>query len=263
MLSPRKAIGKIELGRLVRAGLTPAILSLPALFWVIDATRRASFAALGRDQGIFQYVAWALSRGEIDYRDVRDVNGPLTHFVHAAFLVLGGADEHRFRILDLLITGATFGLVGACLPGATRVRSRASTAPAEPGPADPGAPSPAARIAWAVAAAVVLGAQYLQYDFWHSAQRESFFDWLMLPSVALQLVAQCPTTRPRGRSIALTMATGALSVAPWFGKPTYALFTLLQLAVLAAEPPPETSRLRALAAFGGGALLGLAGLATL
>ena len=38
---------------------------------------RASWTPLGRDQGIFQYVAWAVAQGDVDYRDVRDVNGPL------------------------------------------------------------------------------------------------------------------------------------------------------------------------------------------
>jgi hypothetical protein len=220
--------------RLLRSLLAPLAIALPPLFWVIDATKRASFTTLGRDQGIFQYVGWALARGERDYRDVRDVNGPLTHLVHRLLLALGGADEHRFRVLDLVITGATFAYVGACLPG---LRSRQK-------------PDWVERAAWAIAAWVVLSGQYLLYGYWDLAQRESFFDWFLLPSVALQLVAQArlgggaaqPPSRQGGRWLA---AAGALSVIPWFGKPTYALFTVAQLIALLSDDVPRRTSLRA------------------
>ena len=214
---------------------------MPPLFWVLEATRRASFAALGRDQGIFQYIAWALSRGAVDYRDVRDVNGPLAHIVHLAFLLLGGADEHRFRVLDLAVSGSAFAVVGACLYGL----------------GSPERPAILGRLAWALAAWVTLSSQYLLYIFWDTAQRESFYDWFLLPSVALQLVAQAPArwpgpSRPKARLMALA---GALSLVPWFGKPTYALFTLAQLAALISDAGMALTRRRALAAFAlGGAL---------
>jgi hypothetical protein len=200
--------------------LPAAIAGVPPLFWVLDATNRASLSTLGRDQGIFQYVAWAILHGAKDYRDVRDVNGPLTHLVHMIFLALGGADEHRFRVLDLLVTGLSFALVGACIPGIAR---RATAA---------------RRVGWACAAWVVLSGQYLLYLFWDIAQRENFFDWFMLSSVALQLVAQDPARRTTERARGLLLALcGALSVIPWFGKPTYVLFSIAQAAaLLAAEP---------------------------
>jgi len=215
----------------VRALVAPLALALPPLFWVVEATRRASLTTLGRDQGIFQYVAWALGRGARDYRDIRDVNGPLTHLVHVALLALGGADEHRFRVLDLAVTGATYAFVGACLPG---LGSRGARR----------APSAIERLAWAFAGWVVLCGQYLLYGYWDLAQRESFFDWFMLPGVALQLVAQAPwslPSRPR-RGPRLMVVVGALSVVPWFGKPTYALFTLVQLAVIGLGDPYEGGR---------------------
>src|SRR5439155_8986407 len=109
--------------RAVRGALPALVLGLPPLYWVLTAERSASYSSLGRDQGIFQYVAWALERGAVDYRDVRDVNGPLTHAVHMVFLALGGADEHRFRVLDLTVTAITFAVAAACLPGVLR-RSR-------------------------------------------------------------------------------------------------------------------------------------------
>jgi hypothetical protein len=255
MLSTRNEAGKGSassgkrhlvpgLARFVRAALIPLVLALPPFFWVALAGVRASQSALGRDQGIFQYVAWALANGAVDYRDVRDVNGPLAHWVHLAFLGLGGADEHRFRILDLAVTGATFAFVGACLPG---LRSRSS-------------PPWLERAAWALATCVVLSGQYLLYGFWDLAQRESFFDWFMLPSVALQLVAQRPRkgARARRHEALLLLAAGALSVTPWFGKPTYVLFTVGQIITLVVDREQALDRWRAVLALAGGGLVAVA-----
>jgi hypothetical protein len=209
--------------RVVWAILPALVVALPPLFWVLDATNRASLETLGRDQGIFQYIAWALDRGAVDYRDVRDVNGPLTHLIHVLFLHLGGADEHRFHVLDLLVTGTTFALAGACLPGLGKRMQ-------------PLRPQVASRVAWAFAAWVVLSGQYYNYIFWDLAQRESFFDWFLLSSVGLQLLAHAGLRKegavgPRR----LLVLVGALSVVTWFGKPTYALFTIAQIAVLLVD----------------------------
>jgi hypothetical protein len=237
------------LARLVRTLAAPLTLALPPLFWVAEATRRASLTPLGRDQGIFQYIAWATSQGDRDYRDIRDVNGPLTHLVHRLFLALGGADEHRFRVLDLLVTGASFAIVGACLPG-LRDRRPPSTV----------RPDWVERLAWALAAWVVLSGQYLLYGYWDLAQRESFFDWFMLPGIALQLVAQArwkaDSPRRRTRLFALV---GALSVLPWLGKPTYAVFTVVQLLALWADPGMPLGRRKALRAFALGGVLAAVG----
>lgn len=232
------------LARIVRSLVPPLAIALPPLFWVAEATRRASLTPLGRDQGIFQYIAWALARGAVDYRDVRDVNGPLTHLLHMLLFALGGADEHRFRVLDLAVTGATFAFVGACVPG---MRSRPP-------------PDRLDRVAWALAGWVVLSGQYLLYGYWDLAQRESFFDWFMLPSVGLQLVAQTPRRGADGpgRQARLLAVVGLLSVVPWFGKPTYVLFTLAQLAGLLLDGGLLIPRRRALLAFALGGALGAA-----
>ena len=234
----------------IRLGLVaPLTLAIPPLFWVLEATRRASFATLGRDQGIFQYIAWAVTRGAVDYRDVRDVNGPLAHIVHLAFLFLGGADEHRFRVLDLTVSGVAFAFVGGCLHGL----------------GSPVRPAILERLVWALAAWVTLSGQYLLYIFWDIAQRESFYDWFMLTSVALQLVAQAPArTLGAWRAKARLMAVvGALSVVPWFGKPTYALFTLAQLAALAVDTGMALTRRQALSAFAAGGAVAAAALLSL
>src|SRR5260221_739159 len=241
------------LAHLLRSLTAPLAIALPPLFWVAEATRRDSVTPLGGDQGIFQYVAWALGHGAVDYRDLRDVNGPLTHIVHMVLLALGGADEHRFRILDLTVTGVTFALVGSCVPG---LRSRR-------------APAALDRIGWALAGWVVLSGQYLLYGYWDLAQRESFFDWFMLPSVGLQLVAQAPWCGAQSRARApqipllatqarLLAVVGALSVAPWLGKPTYAIFTFAQLLALLSDREMRLPRSKALLAFGVGGALGAA-----
>jgi hypothetical protein len=232
--------------------IVPLVLALPGLPWVVEATRRASLESLGRDQGIFQYIAMAISRGAKDYKDIRDVNGPLTHAVHMVFLALGGADEHRFRVLDLTVTGLSFAAVGACLPGLTRSRK------------DP-SPTVVERVVWAFAAWVILSAQYLRYLFWDLAQRESFFDWFMLVSVALQAALLSPALRKGPARGVLLVVAGAFSFIPWFGKPTYALFTFAQLLTFAFTRPEsrQDRRTRLLSFLAGGAIGSLVMLAFL
>jgi hypothetical protein len=230
-----------DLRRGLRPIVVPLIVALPPYLWVKEAMRHAALESLGRDQGIFQYVAWAVAHGARDYSDVRDVNGPLTHLVHLVFLALGGADEHRFRLLDLVITSVTFAFVGACLPGLSRSK-------------DDRAPGLLERVAWGFAGWVVLGAQYMHYIFWDTAQRESFFDWFMLSSCALQLYVQ--SSAPSRSTKPLLGVAGALSLIPWFGKPTYALFTLAQLAALLADGDFALTRRSRLSSFAAGAALG-------
>lgn len=203
--------------------LVPAlIVALPPFFLVKEAAYRATLTTLGRDQGIFQYIGWAISQGDIDYRDVRDVNGPLTHLVHIVFLWLGGRDEQRFHVLDLVATGASFAFVGACLPGIFRARTSSLQ-------------RWLSRAGWAFAAWVTLTGQYLLYLYWDLAQRESIFDWFLFPSLGLQLVAQQRLARGDKGGRRLLAVAGVLSVITIFGKPTYALFTIVQLVALAVD----------------------------
>lgn len=232
---------RVTLYRHLRAVLFPLVVALPPVAWIIDATHRASLTTLGRDQGIFQYVAWAILKGAVDYRDVRDVNGPLTHLVHMIFLELGGADEHRFRMLDAYVTGFTFALFGACLPGILRKTRVLWTE----------------RAAWAFAAWVVLSGQLLQYIWWDLAQRETFFDWFLISGVGVQLVAQRELARlVSRRGQALLIVAGALSAIPWFGKPTFCIFTVGQALAILADDQLKISRLRVFVLFCIGCALG-------
>ncbi len=265
--SPRKKSLVLGAQRALRVLLPALVVALPPLYWVVDATRRATLVSLGRDQGIFQYIAWAVLKGDVDYRDVRDVNGPLTHLVHIAFLKLGGADEHVFHVLDLVVSGVAFAFVGACIPGIGR---RARPNPSGQGSAARWVREIASRSGWALAAWVVLSGQYLLYIFWDLAQRESFCDWFLLTSLGLQLVAQDRMRNGEGGAAsghgaegagfpgrAALVWAGALSLILWFGKPTYALFTVVQLATLLVDDVP-TPRKRRLFAFAVGAALGAA-----
>lgn len=213
-----------------RAPLFAALLiALPGLWHTFDATRRASFTSLGRDQGIFQYIAWAVRQGDVLYRDIRDVNGPVVTMVHIAFQWLGGEDEHRFRTLDLLATGLSFAMAGALVASKARVVER---------------------LAWALAAWTACSAQYLMYGFWDTAQRESFLDWFVIVSIALWSAAD--ETRSRKGTL-LVAAAGLTSFVPWLGKPTFALFTFAQLAALLFE----RDRKRRLGVFLAGGAVGL------
>jgi hypothetical protein len=95
----------------------------------------------------------------------------------------------------------------------------------------------------------------MYYIFWDQAQRESFFDWFMLASVALQLYAQSIAVAAKPR-ILLGVA-GALSFIPWFGKPTYALFTLAQLLTLLLDRDLKLSLFARFSSFATGAAVGL------
>lgn len=212
-------------------------LTAAALPWVWEAHVRASWATLGRDQGIFQYVAWAVATGHTAYRDVRDVNGPLTILVHRVMLALGGADEHRFRVLDLLFTALAALFVGAALPSLGAER-----------------PSRSVRAAWALATWVIVSSQVLGFGWWDTAQRESFFDWFVMVSFGCALFAAHAEGR---RRVAFLVLAGAASAAPWLGKPTYALVTVVQVVALAFDEEVAT-RAHRLRVFASGVVAGLA-----
>jgi hypothetical protein len=193
--------------------VAPLVLALLPLYWVVDATYRATLTPIGRDQGIFHYIAWAVGRGDVDYRDVRDVNGPLVHLIHLVMIRLGGGDEHRFHVLDMFATGVSFAIVGWLLPGVFGRRT----------------PRRIERAGWAFAAWVVLSAQYALYLYWNQAQRESFCDWFLLPSIALQIAKPASDRTSQSRRI---VAIAALSTITWFGKSSFVVFTAVQFLVL-------------------------------
>ena len=195
----------MTLGRPRAWAIVPACVVALGGIYAVWASYLATFAAFGRDQGIFQYVAWALQHGARDYVDVREINGPLIHLLHRAAFFVGGEDEHRFRQLDLVFSALGFLGIGALFA--------------------PLATGWLGRCLWAGAAYVVLSAHYMLYGWWDQGQRESIYALMLFLSFALQWSAH---RNPTGFGPRLVVA-GALGVATCFGKPTCALFVVVQL----------------------------------
>ncbi len=204
-----------ELGKLIveRASwLAPMVVAAICTWMTARALYEQSFAIFGRDQGIFQYVAWALRNGERAYVDVRDINGPLPHLWHMVMQALGGEDEHTFRTIDTWMLVLAYGLGIATMPRWIDLEVK-----------------PRGLVFWALAGIGVLGAQYVRYDWWHTAQRESLYAVLIFASVALQSIAH--KTKSRRRALGCFAAGAALTTLTWFGKPPCVVFAALQACV--------------------------------
>jgi hypothetical protein len=186
-------------------------------YFVADALYGLTFAILGRDHGIFQYTAWAMSHGEVLYRDIREINGPLPHLIHQLMQALGGSDERIFRCLDLTATTSVYAYFGYRLGLAC------------------GARTSRARTAVLLITLLVLTSQYVQYGLWHTAQRDHHGTLLSIAGIGLLLRSRessIPLSFERADSLNLYVwpsLAGVLLTLPAFGKPTFALFPLLTL----------------------------------
>lgn len=236
----------LKRGAAALPALVPLVVFAISGVAVAGALRKLTFAILGRDQGIFQYVAWALAHGSRDYVDLHEINGPLVPLIHMVIMAVGGADEHVFRTVDAVVSSLVFFGVGALLPGIT----------ARPSDPEPGW---ALRVAWGLAAWATLGAQYVVFGWWDTSQRESFYDLFLLASIALQLHASRPARGGVDRRL-LWGLVGLLGALTWFGKPTCALFTVLQVGVTLVDRQDRTPRRARVAAIGAGAAVAAAGM---
>jgi hypothetical protein len=199
----------------------PSIVALIGGVPTVWALYSQTFAIFGRDQGIFQYVGWALRNGERAYRDIHEINGPLPHAWHVVMQAVGGENEHTFRSIDTWMLVGAYALAGALLPrwvgldlGTGRARRVAVAA-------------------FAAAGLTVLGSQYTRYDWWHTAQREALYAVLVLTSLGLQSIGH--TTTVRRRALAAFALAGLATSLTWFGKPPCVIFAILQLGVLAID----------------------------
>jgi hypothetical protein len=191
----------------------PLLAALLCITATLSALHSLTYAALGRDQGIFQYVAWALRHGQKAYRDVHEINGPLPHAWNVLVQSAAGEDAHAFRAVDTLFVILVYGAAAYTLPRWVGVTlSRRSL------------------LAWVAAGVAVLGAQFVRYDWWHANQREGFYAALVLGSVALQIAAH--HTRSEKNAFWLFCAAAMVTSLTWFGKPPCVVFAILQLGVL-------------------------------
>ena len=185
--------------------LAPACLVLCAAYPTFDALLGLSYAPLGRDQGIFQYTAWALRNGQRMYTDFHEINGPFPHAMHWLFQLLGGETDKAFRRLDIYVTLATYFWIGTRIPREGSPRG--------------------SRWAWGLAASLCFGSQYVSLGWWHTAQREHYFTLL----IGLAIGALLPELReaaPSTRKVRLArwFVAGVCIAAPCFGKPTCAAY---------------------------------------
>jgi hypothetical protein len=182
-----------------------------------------TYATFGRDQGIFQYVAWAIRNGERVYRDVHEINGPLPHAWHTVMQLLGGEDEHVFRTIDSVMYVVVFAIAGASIPRWVGLDG-------------------AKRWPWALGGIAVLGAGYVRFDWWSTTQREGLYSALIVISLACQVIGH--TTRDTKHARLAFAGAGFLTALTWFGKPPCAIFALLQIAVLTLDREALAIRLR-------------------
>ncbi len=225
--------------------LVPLLLFVGSIWFELRVGWLALHEPLGRDQGIFQYVAFALSKGQRDYLDMHEINGPFVHLLSLLLFKLTSGDEFRIRIVDFVMNGVVFFGVGAAIPF---VGWRAG---------DPVTRAPwYRRIVWGLASSSMLWANYLHHNWWDHAQRESIYNAFILASLGLQLYAHIPSSLgPRARTVAFGVC-GALSVLPALGKPTNALFMTGQLLGMWVDADVPLPRRRRLLAYVAGAALG-------
>jgi hypothetical protein len=53
------------------------------------------------DATIFHFIAGQMNMGAVPYRDIVDINMPLTYDIHAAVVAIGGISDLAWRIFDL------------------------------------------------------------------------------------------------------------------------------------------------------------------
>src|SRR5271157_3706407 len=53
------------------------------------------------DATIFHFIAGQMQMGAVPYRDIVDINMPLTYDIHAAIVAIGGMSDVAWRAFDL------------------------------------------------------------------------------------------------------------------------------------------------------------------
>ena len=228
-------------GRLVRSVLTPLALALPPLFWVVDGTRRASSRRSGATRGSSSTSpgrstaapsTTATSATSTARSRTRSPRLPRARRRRRAPLPRPRPRRHRrdVRVRRRVPAGASRARAPAPCSSAPRGRSRLGR--------------PQRRSTSSTASGTRAARELLRLVHARRASRSS---------------SSRSAAAARGARIArLLVVVGALSVMPWFGKPTYALFTLAQLVALVVDGALAVARVRALGAFALAAVAGAA-----
>ena len=82
--------------RLIAAFNVPLALVSAWLLW-----RSRDWPLVG-DATVFHFIAGQMRMGAVPYRDIADVNMPLTYAIHAAVVAVGGMSDLAWRVFDLL-----------------------------------------------------------------------------------------------------------------------------------------------------------------
>jgi len=195
------------------------------------------FYPLGRDQGIFAWVADRILAGGVPFRDAWDQKGPATHYTYALVQLIFGRAAWGVRALDLLAVLATqwaiFGLV----------RPRAGSFAA-------------------LVSALFFGALHYRLNDWNTAQPDAWGGMLAIAAIA---VLARPTRKPDGSGLGAQLAAGSLIGLATLYKVTLGVMLLppLVYAIAGALPNLRRATARAVAVGVGFALVIALGLASL
>ena len=149
------------------------------------------------DATIFHFIAGQMNMGAVPYRDIVDINMPLTYDIHAAVVAIGGMSDLAWRIFDLT-TAAVMSALILMLVG------------------------PAGRAAAVLAMLAVLVTHLL-----HSAYAAGQRDFLLsIPAVAVALVSARAAEDHEHRRLYLLLA-GALAMTAASIKPSGILLLFL------------------------------------
>jgi hypothetical protein len=97
-----------------------AIFNLPLALvtgWLLWRSRDWPLAG---DAAIFHFIAGQLHMGAVPYRDIIDVNMPLTYGIHAAVVAIGGMSDIAWRAFDLTAAAVLAALILVLLMPAGR-----------------------------------------------------------------------------------------------------------------------------------------------
>jgi hypothetical protein len=179
--------------RLITVSNLPLALVTAWLLW-----RSRNWPLVG-DATIFHFIAGQMQMGAVPYRDIADVNMPLTYDIHAAVVALGGMSDIAWRLFDLGAAAILSALILILL-------------------------APAGRAAATLAVLVVL-LMHLLLGPYAAGQRDFL---LSIPAVAVALVSACAAENHEHRLVYLYLTlAGALAMTAASIKPTGMLLLLL------------------------------------